>query len=97
VAVPCVHANNLFEFLGSIKCVKSPGAAAEVFCSQEGLCYMSLIIMFGIFKTNLFSNFVMNTMVDADGLSILEQQCRYTSLAVLRIFVVNWHFLLFAG
>jgi hypothetical protein len=38
---------------------------------------------------NLFSNFVMNIIVDADGLLILVQQRRYTSLAVLRIFVVN--------
>jgi hypothetical protein len=35
---------------------------------------MNLITMFEIFKTNLFSKFFVNTIIDADGLLILEQQ-----------------------
>jgi len=51
---------------------------------------MNFVIIFEIFKTmNLFSNFVMNIIVDADGLLILEHQRRHKSLAFLRIFVVN--------
>ena len=40
---------NSLKFLGFIKCVKFPGVAAEVFCSQEWLCYISLFIVFQIF------------------------------------------------
>ena len=70
--------------------MKIPGAAVKVFCSQDRLCYMNFVIMLGIFKTiNLFSNCVVNTIVDANGLLILEQQLLYKSLAILRIFVVD--------
>jgi hypothetical protein len=58
------------EFSISIKGEMS-WAAEEVFVFQEGLCCVNLVITFGIFETNSFNNFDINTVVDADGLLIL--------------------------